>query len=112
MSREPIITLVAKNIEAIMGRKQTNASEVARKAKINPTGVYDILSGKSRAPRLDTLHKIALQGLGVPLSALFVENGGDDLDRELIETIGMMPASDRQRFLVMATAILEQTAKP
>ena len=111
MERDVIVMLVAQNIEAAMKRKGTNPSEVARRAKINPTGVYDILSGKSRSPRLDTLNKIAVHGLFMPLSALFVEPSDDEIDQELIEAIGLMPGEDRRRFLAMARALVAQAAK-
>ena len=110
MERDFIVMLVARNIEAVMARKHTNPAEVARRAGINPTGVYDILSGKSRSPRLDTLHKIAVAGLGVPFSSLFVEPADDLLDQELIETIGSMPSNERRRFLAMARTFLDQSA--
>ena len=106
MEREEIAMLVAKNLEAAMDRKGTNPAEVARRAGINPTGVYDILSGKSRHPRLDTLHKIAVKGLGVPFHVLFSDPDADRIDQELLETIGMMPVDDRRRFLAMARAAL------
>lgn len=89
-----------------MKRKGTNPSEVARKSGINPTGVYDILSGKSRSPRLDTLTRIAEQGLGVPVASLLADQADDDLSQELVETIGMLPADDRRRVLAMIRAML------
>lgn len=98
--------LVAQNLEAAMVRKGTNPAETARKAGLNRTGVYDIISGKSRSPRLDTLHKIAVDGLGIPLSELFAEPNEDSVHQELIETVGMMPIEDRRRFLAMARALL------
>lgn len=104
MERETIAMLVAKNLEAAMERKGTNPAEVARRAGINATGVYDILSGKSRHPRLDTLHKIAVKGLGVPFHVLFTDPDVDRLDQELLETIGMMEPAERRRFLAMARA--------
>ena len=64
--------LVAANIEAAMARRGINPAELARRAGTNSTGVYDILSGKSRSPRLDTIAKIA-SALSVPISALFEE---------------------------------------
>jgi transcriptional regulator with XRE-family HTH domain len=93
-----------------MDRKQTNAAEVARRAGLNPTGVYDIMSGKSRAPRLDTLGKIA-DALNVPISALFTDPEEAQLDQELLEALGMMTAEDRQRFLMMARALATDTPK-
>lgn len=88
-----------------MTRKGTNPAEVARRAHINPTGVYDILSGKSRNPRLDTLHKIAVDGLGIPFSALFAEPKESELDQDLLEAIGVMSREDRRRLLALARAL-------
>jgi transcriptional regulator with XRE-family HTH domain len=107
MERDAIVMLVARNLKAAMERKDTNPSEVARRAGINPTGVYDILSGKSRSPRLDTLHKIAVKGLGMPFHILFADPAEDRLDQELLETIGMMASDDRRRFLAMARAAID-----
>lgn len=90
-----------------MQRRGSNPSDLAKKAGINPTGIYDILSGKSRSPRLDTLHKIAV-GLGVPFNALFVEPLEDQLDQDLVEALGQMPIAERRRFLLMARALLSQ----
>ncbi|RHZ96485.1 XRE family transcriptional regulator [Cereibacter sphaeroides] len=104
MERDIIVMIVARNIEAAMDRKGLSAPEVARRAGINPTGVYDILKGKSRSPRLDTIHKIAVQGLGIPMSALFVEPTDEELDQELAETLGMLPTDERRKFLAMARA--------
>ena len=108
MERDAIVMSVAQNIEAAIKRRGTNPAEVARRAGINPTGVYDILSGKSRSPRLDTLYKIAVDGLQMPFSALFSEPAENEVDQRLIETLGMMPGADRRRFLAMAIAVLAQ----
>lgn len=89
-----------------MARKGTNPSEVARKSGLNPTGVYDILSGKSRSPRLDTLNRIAVHGLGVPLSALLAEQNEDVLTQELVEAIGLLSQDDLRRVLAMLHAMV------
>lgn len=104
MERDQLVMMVARNIEAAMARKGTNSAEVARRAGVNPTAVYDILSGKSRSPKLDTLHKIAVKGLNMPVSALLVEASDDELSQELSETLGMLPPDDRKRFLTMLRA--------
>jgi len=111
MDRDYFVMMVAHNIEAAMARKGTNPAEVARNAGINPTGVYDILSGKSRSPRLDTLHKIAVRGLGVPLSVLFDSPNDDLLSQEIVETAGMMSNDDRKRLLAMARALIGLPSK-
>lgn len=110
MERDALVQLVARNIEAIMARKGTNPNAVAKRLGTNPTIIYDILSGKSKSPRLDTLHKIAVIGLGVPVSALLMEPDEDELDREIAQTFGLMPPSDRRRLLSMAQAWMAQAA--
>ena len=104
MERDSVTARVAENIQAQIKRQGTNPAEVARRAGINPTGVYDILSGKSRNPRLDTLNKIALQGLSVPLGALFAQPDEDPLEQELIGAFAQMAPADRKRFLEIARA--------
>lgn len=108
MERDTLTMLVAQNIEAIMAQKGLNPSEVARRLGTNPTLVYDILSGKSKNPRLDTLHKIAVIGLGVPVSSLLFEPKDTELDDELIRTFSQMSPNDRRRVLGMIQAFAAQ----
>ncbi len=54
-------------LNATMSAKGKNAAVLAREAGLNPTAVYDILSGKSRNPQIKTVEKIAT-ALGVPLA--------------------------------------------
>lgn len=103
MERNEIVMLVARNIQAIMERKGTNAAEVARAARLNPTGVYDIMSGKSRSPRLDTIAKIAA-ALRVPVATLFEEQGEGELRDSIIEAVSLLSPEERRRILVTARA--------
>ena len=108
MERDEIGMLVARNIEAAIARKGTNPAEVARRAKLNPTGVYDILNGKSKHPRLDTIRKIAVDGLGIPMSMLFTEPSEAGIDQDLNETIPLLLADDRKRLTLIAKAFLQE----
>lgn len=113
MERDEIAMLVARNIEAAIARKGLNPAEVARRAGLNPTGVYDILSGKSKHPRLDTIRKIAVHGIGIPIAALFAEPSEDAIDRDLDETLPLLHAADRKRLTMIAKAFLmEDDADP
>lgn len=109
MERDELMILIARNIKAIIDRKGLNLAEINRRAKLGQTGVNDILHGKSKHPRLDTLHKIAVLGLGVPIAALFAEPNDDEVDRELHEVLGMMPAEERRKFLRAARVFAEDT---
>ena len=108
MERNELTMLVARNIESIMARKGTNAAEVARRMGTNPTVIYDIMSGKSRNPRLDTLHKIAVSGLGVAISALLYEPTDAELDREIADAFALMPEPERKKMLGMIQAYAAQ----
>lgn len=105
MERDEIAMIVAHNIEAAIARKGLNPAELARRAKLNPTGVYDILKGKSQHPRLDTIRKIAA-GLGVPMSSLFIEPSEDQIDQDLNDAVGLLPTGERKRLLQIARALL------
>lgn len=97
---------VTSNIKSIMERKNLSAPEVARRAGINPTGVYDILSGKSRSPKIETLGKIA-KGLNVPIAQLFEESDDGDLRKEIIALFSRLPAAEKNRLLLTARAWLD-----
>jgi transcriptional regulator with XRE-family HTH domain len=112
MERDEATMLVAHNIASIMEAKGTNAAEVARRAGLNHTGVYDIISGKSRNPRLDTIHKIATKGLGVPLSALFLSPDMKSARAEIMACFQDMPHEDQERLLTIARALAAQPSKP
>lgn len=82
MDRDELVMLVASNIQSAMQRRGTNPAELARAAGLNATGIYDILSGKSRSPRLDTIGKIAT-ALHVPVATLFEEKLETDLRNDI-----------------------------
>ena len=103
MERNELAMLVAHNIQSAMARQGLNPAELARKAKINATGVYDILSGKSQSPRLDTIYKIA-RALHVPMSYLLEEATEADLRAQIIEAIERLPEGERRRILTTARA--------
>ena len=106
MERHEITMILASNLQAAMERRGVNAAELARKAHLNPTGVYDILSGKSRSPRLDTVAKIA-GALAVSFSSLFEDKSDADIRAQLIEAVGALPPDERKKLLLTARAWAE-----
>lgn len=103
MERDQLVMMVAGNIQSIMGRKGLNPAELARVAGLNATGVYDILSGKSRSPRLDTIGKIAA-ALGAPVAILFEERSDAELRDQIIDAVSRLPEAERRRILLTARA--------
>lgn len=101
MERNVITMVVARNLKALIEARQTNASDLARRAGLNPTGVYDILSGKSRSPKIETLGKIA-GALAVPISLLFEEASDADLRSEIVSVFSRLSPRERDRLLVVA----------
>ncbi len=100
---------VARNIEALMTAKGMDAAKLARAANINPTGVYDILSGKSRSPKIETVDKIA-KGLGVPVSAIFEDRTRSEMELDLLGILERLPEEQRRLLLHTAQAWLSQNA--
>lgn len=92
---------VARNIERLMKERGLDPAKLARLSGVNPTGVYDIISGKSRSPKIETIGKIA-RGLGVPVSAIFEENYQADPRADILGIFERLP--DAQKELLLQTA--------
>ncbi len=90
--------LVARNIEALMKARGLDAAKLARAAGINPTGVYDILSGKSRSPKIETIGKIAC-ALQVPIPAIFDDSSNEGLQQDIMFILGQL-SQDKQDLLL------------
>lgn len=104
MERDEIVMLVAANIQAAMKDRGINRAELARLAGLNATGVYDIISGKSRSPRLDTINKIAA-ALGVPLASLLEEKPVKELRNQIMAAVQSLPESECERLLLIAQSL-------
>lgn len=109
MERDDLVMIVARNIEATMKRREMNPASLARAASMNPTGIYDILSGKSRSPRLDTIHKIA-KALNVPVYYLFEDDMARKSRDEVLEVYGQLPPEERSRLILTGRAWLQAGA--
>ncbi len=103
MERDVTTMIVARNIESLMAERQTDPAKLARDARLGPTGIYDILNGKSRSPKIDTIAKIA-RALGVPVSKLFEDRQVPDLRDDLLSLFGELPERERQLLLQTARA--------
>ena len=76
-----MVKLRVKEIAESMGG---NAARLARKADISNTAMYGIWNDTTDDPGIRTLEKIA-RALGVKVSQLMEENGGDQASRATIE---------------------------
>lgn len=75
MHETSLISNLRRNLNEIMAQRQLNAKAIGEAAGLNGGGVYDIMNGRSCAPRLDTVEKIAL-GHGVPALELLAPQVG------------------------------------
>ena len=90
--------MIAQNIEGLMASRSMNAAEVARRAGLNPTAIYDILKRKIANPRIDTLVKIA-GALNAPVTLLLESKSDDSLRSEANALFGQLPQDEQERFL-------------
>lgn len=72
------------NLTRLMGEQGHSASSLTKRARLGGTAVWDILSGKSKNPRIDTLEAIS-RALGVSLIDLLV---GDIAQPQGVAIIG------------------------
>lgn len=71
MALDEFTQIIAANISRIMTERSMNATELAQKADLNRTAIYDIIAGRSNSPRVKTVAQIA-KALSIPLSDLFL----------------------------------------
>lgn len=99
------------NVKATMDRRNMTAAALAEASKLNPTGIYDILKGKSRNPRLDTIEKVAA-GLKVSVPYLLSQRpnalSDDDKRAEIVEIFEQMDAETQLRLIQAGLAWLPQ----
>ena len=101
--------LVARNIQALMEAKGLDPAKLARASGLNPTGIYDIIKGKSRSPKIETVYKIA-KGLGVPITAIFSEHSASERDKELMIIYDQLSEDKREMLMQAARAWLPESA--
>jgi transcriptional regulator with XRE-family HTH domain len=111
MDHTEVALIVARNIEHWMAVRGMDSAKLARAAGTNPTGVYDILSGKSRNPRLDTIAKIAT-ALEINVAQLFDIPQEPDLRAEIAQLYQDLPPEERKRLLATAKAWKDLAEKP
>lgn len=109
MQRDEITMFVAQNIEALMEQKGLDAAKLARASGLNPTGIYDILKGKSRSPKIETIAKIA-RGLGVPVAVIFSGEAVDGPHDDLMAVFDRLPADKRALLIQAARSWLPENA--
>lgn len=107
MERDALTVKVAANIALLMEARGLDPAKLAREAGINSTGVYDILSGKSRSPKIETIGKIA-KGLGVPVAVIFEDDPLQSLRNDLLLAYEALPEGQRHLLLQTARAWADQ----
>lgn len=103
MDRDKIVIIAATNIMKEMERRGMDGSSLARAAGLNPTGVYDILSGKSRSPRLDTIAKIA-NALNIDVAQLISMPTKEELKDEIYSIFSDLDSDEQEKLLQIARA--------
>ena len=88
-----------------MERQKISAPRLAERAQLNPTGIYDILSGKSRSPRLDTIVKIA-RALGVPAARLLEEERAGGFRHQIVDVFLQLSEDEQRKLILTARAWL------
>lgn len=107
MERDEITMIVAQNIGLLMQARNLDAAKLARLSGLNPTGIYDILSGKSRSPKIETIGKIA-KALGVPIATILEENAAASIRQDLMHLFDELPEDRKELLLQTARAWMGQ----
>lgn len=105
MVRDDLTEALVANLRSLMEARETNAHELAARANMNQTAVYDILSGKARSPKLETVKKLA-DALSVSVSALIEAPQAAGLRGDIQDVFDRLPEDEQRRLLAIARALL------
>lgn len=105
MERDQVSKLISDNIARLMAEREMNAAQLAEKAGLNRTAVYDIIAARSQSPKVKTVSSLAA-ALGVPISDLFFTTGQVEAQREILKTFQELPEADQRRLQAIADAFL------
>lgn len=107
MERDALVQVMVENIQLLMEERGWKPADLQRAAGYRETqsGVYDILQGRSKNPRLDTLNKIA-NALQVPLAHLLEPRMEASLNDEILSIYTQLDPEDRHRLLQTGRAWL------
>lgn len=97
-------TILADNIRRLMAERGINEKALARSAGLGPTGVRDILQGKSGSPRVETLAKIA-RALNVHIVVLLESQPASALREQVLSAFASLSEDEQQTLLVLARAL-------
>jgi transcriptional regulator with XRE-family HTH domain len=103
MQRDPATLLIANNLKRLMDKRKINATALAEKSGLNRTAIYDIMSERSKSPKVSTVAKIA-DGLNVPLSDLFLTVDQIKGQAELMRLFVSLDIGEQQKLLQIAKA--------
>lgn len=106
------MTLVlAANIKTLMEARGLTPAALRRAAGINQSGIHDILTGRSRSPKVDTVAKIA-KALGVSPADLFLEPSQLAARAKVLNLMDRMPPEMQDLFVRTAEAWVAETEDP
>ena len=100
---ENTMDMLKANIRALMEARGWKASDLTRESGVNPTGVYDMLSGKTKNARMDIVEKIA-RAFGVPVYHMLIDPERRDIEVALLAIFEHLPAEEQQRLVLTAEA--------
>lgn len=100
-----LMQTIRHNLQRQMDECGVNAAELARRSRLNPTAVYDILKGKIRNPRVDTIEKVAA-ALGVSPLTLMQEENDRKAQEAMMRVFLALPSVEQDRLLTTAQAWL------
>lgn len=104
MKVEDMNAILSRNLVVTLRARGLSMAEVSRRANASETLVHDIVNGRSRSPRIETVAKIAA-ALGVTVADLLAQGKRSQAEAAVLSALHAMPEADQQRLAVIAQAM-------
>lgn len=105
MGAKTLTLILAANLKAMMEERGLSMAALSRLAGANSTAVHDIIHGRARSPKLETVEKLAA-ALDVTVDDLLREERRAEVERDLLSACQQLGPQDRKRLLETARAWL------
>lgn len=107
---EPIARFVGRRVRQLRDAAGITQDELGRRAKLTPKFISQVENGRAN-PSIGVVAQLAVDGLGVPLSAFFSDSPPDEAVEEIAAVsalVGAQSPAARRRALRVLRALFDE----
>lgn len=98
------------NIVTLAHERGLSMAALSKRARAGVTAVFDIVNGRIRSPKLETVAKIA-DALDVTVVDLLSEKRRSEAEQAILDALADLPEDEQRRMLAVVLAMRGETPR-